>query len=71
MNEFVGSIVENLNIEMKDKISFYFCNRITEYYNKEERKLKDIICTHVHSVNENLQVHPNIYYRNCKIKTYS
>ena len=41
---------------------------MSEHYNKEEKKLKYIIFTHVHSVNENLKVHLNVYYRNCKIK---
>ena len=52
MNKFVSSKVKNLNNEVKDKINFYFCNRMSEHYNKEEKKLKDIIYTHVHPVNK-------------------
>ena len=33
VNKFVSSKVKNLNIEVKDKINFYFCNRMTEHYN--------------------------------------
>ena len=53
VNKFVNSKVKNLNIEMKDKINFYFYNRMTEYYDKEEKKLEDIMNNHVHSVSEN------------------
>ena len=45
---------------MTDKINFYFCKEMTEHYNKEEQKLKDLIYTHVHSVNENHEVHLDI-----------
>ena len=31
-----------------DKINFYFCNRMTEYYDKEKKKLKEVIYNHVH-----------------------
>ena len=41
---------------------------MTEHYNKEEKKLKDIIYTHVHSVNENRKVYQNVYYKNFKIQ---
>ena len=68
VNKFFSSKVDNLNNEVRDKINFYFCNTMTEYYNKEENNLKDIIY-HVHSVNENSEVHLNVYYRNCKIKS--
>ena len=34
---------KNLNIEVKDKINFYFCNRMTEHYDKEEKKFEEII----------------------------
>ena len=71
VNKFVSSKVRNLNIELRDKMSFYFCNKMTEHYNKEEKKLKNIIYTYVHSVNKNLKAHLNIYYRNLKSKTYS
>ena len=33
---------------------------MTEYYDKKEKKLEDIIYKHVHSVNENSKVHLNV-----------
>ena len=54
-------------LQVKDKINLFFCYRMTEYYNKEENKLKDIICNHVHSVNENHKVRLDVYYRNCNM----
>ena len=53
VNKFATSKVKNINIEVKDKINFYFCNRMTEYYDMEEKKLEDIIYNHVHSVSDN------------------
>ena len=41
---------------------------MTEYYDKQEKKLKDIIYNHVHSVSENSKVHLNVYYINSKLK---
>ena len=41
---------------------------MTKHYNKEEKKFKDIIHNHEHLVNEKHRVHPNVYYRNFKIK---
>ena len=41
---------------------------MTEYYDREEKKLEDIIHNHVHSVDENSIVHLNVYYINLKIK---
>ena len=34
---------KNLNIEVKDEMNFYFCDRMTEYYDNEEKKLRDMI----------------------------
>ena len=65
---FVSSKVTNLNIEVKYKINFYFCNRMTEYYDKEEKKLIDLIYNHIHSVSENSKVHLNVHYINCRIR---
>ena len=65
VNKFVTSKFKNLNIEVKDKI--YFCNRMTEYYDKEEKKLKEIIYNHAHSVSDNSKVHLNVYNRNSMI----
>ena len=36
MNGKLHGKVKNLNNEVKDKINFYFCNRMSEHYNKEE-----------------------------------
>ena len=36
VNKIVTSKVKNLNIEVKDKVNFYFCNRMTEHYDKED-----------------------------------
>ena len=68
VNKFVTSKVKNLSLKVKDKIHLYFCNRMTEYYDEEENKLKDIIYNHVHSVNENSKVYLKVYYRNFKLK---
>ena len=68
MNKFVISKNKNVNIKVKDKINFLFCNRMTEYYDKEVKRLEDIINNHVHSVSENSKVHLNVYYRNSKLK---
>ena len=53
VNKFVSPKVKNLNNEVRDKINFQFCNKMSEHYNKEVKKLKDIIYNQVHSVNEN------------------
>ena len=67
VNKFVTSKVKNLNIEVEDKIKFYFCNRMTKHYDKEEKKLEEIIYNHVHSVSDNSKVHLNVYNRNSKL----
>ena len=41
---------------------------MTEYYDKENNKFKNILHNHIHSVNENSKVHLNVYYRSCKLK---
>ena len=47
---FVCSKVKNLENKVKDDINLYFCNKITEHYNKEKKKLK---FNHGHVTNEN------------------
>ena len=64
VNKFVISKVKKPYNEVKVKICIYFCNRMTSHYNKEKKKLQDIIYTHMHSVNENSTVHLNVYSRN-------
>ena len=41
---------------------------MTEFYDKEEKKLKDMIYNNVHSVSDKSKVHLNVYYRNSNLK---
>ena len=68
IKKFVNSKVNIAEKKVKSDINLYFCNRMTEHHENEEKKLKSIISNHVHPSNDNYKVNLNIYYRNLKIK---
>ena len=68
IKKFVNFNVKITGKKVKSYINLYFCNRMTEHHEREEKKLKAIISNDVRPSNENHKVILNIYYRNLKIK---